>query len=80
MRPAFYLLFALTAACDRGPAVPSAAENADLDQAANQLDDASDRLNGIDDSAFHTPDTARAAPEGTAPPGQNDPDPSAGAR
>ena len=38
----------LTAACDRGQPVPTAAENRDLDEAGNLLDAAENNLAGID--------------------------------
>ena len=41
-------MFLLLAACDRGPAVPTAAENRDLDEAARMLDNADDNLSTID--------------------------------
>ena len=80
MRLVFCLFIVLIAACDRGPAVPSAAENQALDEAANQLDEAPRRLDAIDDSELNVPDTARAAPEGTAPPDRNGRESSAGER
>ena len=68
------------ASCDRSPPVPSAVENEDLDAAAGDLENAASALNGIDDHGAYLPDTERAAPEGTAPSGQGDPEPSATAR
>ena len=41
-------LFLLLAACDRGPPVPSPAENRDLDEAANLLDAAENNLSAIE--------------------------------
>ena len=75
MRFALAAIFVILTACDSGPEVPSAAENQDLDSVSNQLDDAPSRLEGIDDSDLNAPDTARAAPEGTAPPGPTGPNP-----
>jgi predicted small lipoprotein YifL len=47
MRILALFLLAL-AACDRGPEVPTAAENADLDHAADLLDDADNHLQAVD--------------------------------
>ena len=43
-------LILLLAACNRGPEVPTAAENRDLDEAANMLDDADNALTGTNDA------------------------------
>ena len=67
MRPVLAALLFFTAACDRGPDVPTATENADLDEVAGQLDNAGSQLGGIDDRQLNGLDTERAAPESTAP-------------
>ena len=41
-------LFLIFAACDQGPEVPTAAENSDLDSAADLLDEAENNLAAID--------------------------------
>ena len=46
------------AACDRGPEVPTSAENRDLDEAGNLLDQAEDNLSGIDTGAVEDRDPA----------------------
>ena len=48
---ALTLLFLLLAACDRGPDVPTSAENHDLDEAANLLDGADKALTGTNETA-----------------------------
>jgi hypothetical protein len=50
---AIALLFLMLAACDRGPEVPTAAENADLNVAADMLDDAPGNLSNIDENAIN---------------------------
>ena len=44
----------LLAACDRGPPVPTAAENRDLDEADNLLDAAENNLAAIDTGALES--------------------------
>jgi len=44
----------LLAACDRGPPVPTAAENRDLDEADNLLDAAENNLAAIDTGDLDT--------------------------
>ena len=56
MRP-IAALFLMLAACDRGPEVPTAGENRDLDEAARMLDNSNDNLSTIDEGAL----TANAA-------------------
>lgn len=80
MRFVVIALLMLIAACDGGPDVPTAAQNSDLDDAAGHLDNASAHLDGIDANALDDLDTTRAAPEGTAPSGSADRDPSEGSR
>ena len=41
-------VFLILAACDRGPPIPTAAENRDLDEADNLLDAAENDLDAID--------------------------------
>ena len=51
----FFLgLSLLLAACDRGPPMPTAAENSDLDEADNLLDAAENNLAAIDTGALDT--------------------------
>ncbi|HEX6217686.1 MAG TPA: hypothetical protein VFZ35_00250 [Sphingomicrobium sp.] len=50
MRIGLLAFVLVLAACDRGPAVPSAAENRDLDEAAAMLDEAGNNLAAIDES------------------------------
>ena len=45
-------LFLILAACDRGPEVPTATENAELDSAAEMLDEADNNLAAIDANAL----------------------------
>ena len=44
-------LFLLLAACDRGPELPTAAENRALDEAANMLDSAPQALDSENNAA-----------------------------
>jgi len=46
------VLLALATACNRDPAVPTAEENRQLDDAANMLDRAPANLESVDDSAL----------------------------
>ena len=66
-----FLLF--VAACDRGPEVPTSAENRDLDSAADLLDQADNDLASInagelEEASDGSTDTKKAAPNGTALP------------
>ena len=47
-------LFLILAACDRGPELPTAEQNRDLDDAAARLDDAGNGLADIDDSELES--------------------------
>ena len=49
---ALTLFFLLLAACQRGPEVPTTAENRDLDEAANMLDSADKALIVADENAL----------------------------
>ena len=49
---ALTLLFLLLVACQGAPEVPTAAENRDLDEAANMLDSADNALPGAEDNAL----------------------------
>ena len=51
MRPIAALCLML-ASCDRGPEVPTAADNRDLDEAARMLDNSTDNLSTIDEGAL----------------------------
>lgn len=44
------------AACSRDPAVPTSEENAQMDDAANLLDEAPNALEGIDDGELNAAD------------------------
>jgi len=57
------LFFLLLTACQRGPAVPTAAENRELDEAANLLDSADNALPGTDENEL-----APAEPANTVTP------------
>ena len=56
----FALLLLLLAACDRGPEVPTSAENRDLDDAATMLDNADSALPGADENALAPGEPASA--------------------
>jgi hypothetical protein len=47
-----FVLLGLATACNRDPAVPTAEENRQLDDAANMLDRAPANLENVDDSAL----------------------------
>ena len=51
MRTAYCLLLIL-AACNRGPNVPTSAENQDLDAASRMLDNAETNLSEIDENGL----------------------------
>ena len=52
-------LFLILAACDRGPELPTAEQNRDLDDAAARLDDAGNGLADIDDSELESGNRAQ---------------------
>jgi hypothetical protein len=54
------LLILLLAACNRGPEVPTTAENRDLDEAANMLDNADDALTEVNEAALAPAELANA--------------------
>ena len=54
------LLCLLLAACNRGPEVPTAAENRDLDEAATMLDSADNALTGTSENALAPAEPANA--------------------
>jgi len=58
MRSSPLLLLLLLTACNRGPDVPTAAENRDLDEAANMLDSADNALTVTSDTALPTAEPA----------------------
>jgi hypothetical protein len=49
------LLFLLLAACERSSDTPTTEESRQLDDAANQLDQAPQNLEAVDDSALNAP-------------------------
>ena len=60
MRSLILFLLLLTA-CNRGPPVPTATENRDLDEAAAMLDGADDALAGTDSNALDPLEPANVA-------------------
>ena len=54
------LLILLLGACNRGPEVPTAAENRDLDEAASMLDGADNALTGTKETALAPGDPANS--------------------
>ena len=50
-------LLLLLAACDRGPEVPTSADNRDLDEVGRMLDNADGNLANIDDGALQPRDS-----------------------
>lgn len=46
-------LLLIVTACNRGPEIPTSAENGALDDAANMLDNAESNLSSVDEAGIH---------------------------